>query len=61
MVDAAMNPWTATLTAMMGALAMASCADPIPPSTFLVDGAAATPPAGWVGYCSRHAEDSGCR
>jgi hypothetical protein len=42
-------------------MALGACADEIPPSTMLADGALTAPPAGWVGYCYRHSEDSGCR
>lgn len=41
-------------------LAASGCQDLPPPSTALVDGAPAPAPAGWVDYCRRHAEDSGC-
>lgn len=40
--------------------AFAACSE-IPESTALVDAGAAPPPAGWTGFCARHAEDPGCR
>jgi predicted transglutaminase-like cysteine proteinase len=43
------------------ASAVGGCASDIPASTAMVDGAPTAPPAGWVSYCVRHSEDSGCR
>ena len=35
--------------------------DGIPESTLMADGPPVAAPPGWVGYCSRHPEDAGCR
>jgi predicted transglutaminase-like cysteine proteinase len=49
-----------TLT-LAACLALGACADEIPGSTLLADRGPTAAPAGWVNYCHRHAEDSGCR
>jgi predicted transglutaminase-like cysteine proteinase len=51
-----------TLIAAAGLL-LSACEsiETIPASEALVDGAAIAAPPGWVDYCSRHVEDSGCR
>jgi predicted transglutaminase-like cysteine proteinase len=50
------------LAAVAASLSLAACAtDSIPVATALTDGALTAAPAGWVNYCTRHSEDSGCR
>jgi hypothetical protein len=51
-----------TLIALAGLL-LSACEtiESIPASEALVDGAAIPAPPGWVDYCVRHREDSGCR
>jgi hypothetical protein len=57
-----MKPWVSiVLVTVLGACAGACSDIVIPDSTALVDGAPVVPPPGWVGYCLRHTEDSGCR
>jgi predicted transglutaminase-like cysteine proteinase len=48
-----------TLIALAGLL-LSACEE-IPASEALTDGVATAAPAGWINYCVRHAEDSGCR
>ncbi len=55
-----MNRFISITLIASAALALCACEE-IPASEPLVDGVAAAAPAGWVGYCQRHQEDSGCR
>ena len=55
-----MKPLLISLSVLALGAAMAGCATDIPPATALTDGALTPAPAGWVSYCERHSEDSGC-
>lgn len=48
------------LSACALTLVLGGCATDIPPSTAMLDGPVTAPPAGWISYCRRHAEDPGC-
>ncbi len=55
-----MRPFIQLLSVILMGASLCACSS-IPESTALTDGVAVAPPAGWVGFCQRHAEDSGCR
>jgi len=48
---------------LLGVLALTGCggnADVVPTTTPMPAGARVDPPAGWVDYCTRTPEDTGC-
>ena len=56
-----MKSFLTLISALALAASLAGCATDIPVATALRDGPLTAAPAGWVSYCDRHAEDSGCR
>jgi predicted transglutaminase-like cysteine proteinase len=55
-----MKPLISLTLITLAGLMLAGCED-IPASDALTDGVATAAPAGWLNYCTRHVEDSGCR